>query len=226
MSIAGTTLTLLAGCEERLSAVHPAGPVADAIATLWWVMLVGATCIFLMVMLLLVLAFRRGPASHAPEAEQKREKVWILGLGIGFSLVVLAALTAYGLVLGERFLPREGPEVVTVHAQGRQWEWSFRYADLPGVVTQGVLHIPAGQPINVEITTADVIHSFWVPQLAGKLDAIPGYVNVLRIEAWRPGEYAGVSAEYNGPGYTSHVFTVRAHDKAGWAAFLMQGRQA
>lgn len=188
-------------------------------------MLVGATCIFLVVMLLLGLAFRRRPPTHAPEAEQRSERVWILGLGIGFSLTILAALTAYGLVLGERFLPRQGTDAVTVRAEGRQWDWSFRYADLPGLVTQGVLHIPAGRPVNVEITTADVIHSFWVPQLAGKMDAIPGYVNVLRIEAWRPGEYAGVSAEYNGPGYTNHVFTVRAHDEAGWAAFMNRGVQ-
>lgn len=169
-------------------------------------------------MALLWLAFQSRPGSG--EADDRRETVWIKGLGLGFSLTVLAALTAYGLYIGERLLPRPGPEVVTVGALGEQWEWHFTYADAPGRSTEGVLHIPVGRPVDVEITSADVIHSFWVPRLAGKLDAIPGHVNVLRIEADAPGDYAGVSAEYNGPGYTGHVFTVRAHDEAAWSAFL------
>lgn len=187
-------------------------------------MLAGAAVIFLLVMTLLTLAFRRGPSPDS-ESERRREKVWIAGLGLGFSLAVLAPLTAYGFVVGERLLARPGPEVVTVRAEGRQWTWSFGYADAPGRVTQGILHIPAGRPVDVEITATDVIHSFWVPRLAGKLDAVPGHVNVLRIEAWDPGEYAGVSAEFNGSGYKSHVFTVRAHDEAGWDAFLRGGAQ-
>src|SRR5688500_2123581 len=123
--------------------------------------------------------------------------------------MTLAALTVYGLVIGERLLPRDAPDLVTVEAEGRQWAWTFRYADAPGRVTDGILHIPAGRPVDVAITSADVLHSFWVPRLAGKLDAIPGHVNVLRIEAAAPGDFAGVSSEYNGPGYREHAFTVR-----------------
>ncbi|MEZ0167402.1 cytochrome c oxidase subunit II [Microvirga sp. TS319] len=210
----------LAGCQEPLSTVDPAGPAADTIATLWWIMLTGAAAIFLLVMTLLVLALRSGEGPSGSEADIWRERVWIHGLGLGFSLAILAALTVYGLSIGEQLLPRPGPEVVTVRAEGRQWTWSFGYADAPGRATEGLLHIPAGQPVNVEITSADVIHSFWVPRLAGKLDAIPGHVNVLRIEADAPGDYAGVSAEFNGQGYTKHRFTVRAHDSAAWNAFL------
>ena len=220
MGAAITTLAASAGCEERLSTVHPAGPAADAIATLWWVMLAGATAIFLLVMVLLLLAFRRGPAPVSAAGDERRERVWIAGLGVGFPLSVLAVLLAYGLVVGERLRPLPGPDVVTVRAVGRQWEWAFGYADAPGRDTKGILHIPAGRPVDVEITTEDVIHSFWVPRLAGKLDAIPGHVNVLRIEAWAPGDYAGVSAEYNGAGFLHHAFIVRAHDEAGWSRFL------
>ena len=134
--------------------------------------------------------------------------------------LVLGALTAYGLVVGERLMPRPHDDLVTVRAEGRQWEWRFGYADAPGRETRDVLHIPAGRPVDVEITTADVIHSFWVPRLAGKLDAIPGHVNVLRIEADGPGEFKGVSAEFNGTGYLAHRFRVIAHDPAGWQRFL------
>lgn len=200
--------------------MHPAGPAAAAIATLWWVLLIGAAAIFLLVMVLLVLAFRSREGSSGPEAETRRERIWIQGLGLGFSLIVLAALTIYGLVIGERLLPRPEPGLVTVRAEGAQWAWRFSYADAPNRVTEGVLHIPAGRPVDVQITTVDVIHSFWAPRLAGKLDAIPGHVNVLRIEADAPGDYAGVSAEFNGPGYTGHRFIVRAHDEAAWEAFL------
>ncbi len=185
-------------------------------------LLAGATAIFLMVMVLLWLAFRRNEGHAGSEADARHETVWIKVMGLGFSLTVLAALTVYGLTIGERLLPRPGPDVVTVGAEGRQWEWSFTYADAPGRVTEGVLHIPAGRPVDVEISSTDVIHSFWVPRLAGKLDAIPGHVNVLRIEADAPGEYAGLSAEYNGPGYREHGFTVVAHDAPAWDAFLTE----
>lgn len=223
MVVGGSTLLALGGCEERLSAVHPAGPAADIIATLWWVMLAGAAAIFLLVAVLLVLAFRRGGGPSDDAADARRETVWIKGLGLGFTMTVLAALTAWGMWIGEALLPRPGPDVVAVEAQGRQWAWRFSYPDAPGRVTEDTLHIPAGRPVDVRITSTDVIHSFWVPRLAGKLDAIPGHVNTLRIQAWEPGEYAGVSAEFSGPGYRNHTFTVVAHDAAAWDAFLAGG---
>lgn len=197
--------------------VDPAGPAARTIATLWWVMLAGAVAIFAFVMALVALAFRRRERS---DDDARRERLWVVQLGIVFPVVVLVALLAYGLVVGERLLPRGGPHVVTVHAESRRMAWTFTYVDVPGHATENVLHIPAGRPVDVAITTADVIHSFWVPRLAGKLDAIPGHVNVLRIEADAPGVYAGRSAEFSGPGYDHFAFTLVAHDAAGWEAFV------
>ena len=186
-------------------------------------MLVGGLAIFAGVMLLLMLALRRPADLPGLDDTAHGTRVWLWGLGLGFPLVTLAALTGYGLIIGERLLPRDAPDLVTVSAEARQWAWSFRYAETPGLVTDGVLHIPADRPVNVEITSTDVIHSFWVPRLAGKLDAIPGHVNVLRIEAARPGTYAGQSAEFSGRGYREHVFSVQVHDAASWAAFLQSG---
>lgn len=201
--------------------LHPAGPAAETIAELWWIMLAGGAAIFVLVMgLLLAAVLRRAdPAANGRGVE----RVWFWGLGLGFPIITLAALTVYGLFVGERLLPRGAPDVVTVRAEARQWAWTFRYADVPQVSTEGVLNIPAGRPVNVEITSVDVIHSFWVPRLAGKLDAVHGHVNVLRIEAAEPGAYDGQSAEFSGRGYREHVFSVQAHDAAAWDAFLRDG---
>ena len=205
--------------------LHPAGPAAQTIADLWWVMLACGLAIFLLVMALLFAALYR-PGNPAINGEEERgTRVWMWGLGLGFPLVTLAALTGYGLFIGERLLPRDTPDLVTVQAEARQWAWTFRYAVAAVPATEGVLHIPAGRPVNVQITSTDVIHSFWVPRLAGKLDAIPGHVNVLRIEAAQPGIYSGQSAEFSGRGYREHVFTVEAHDAASWATFLAKGTQ-
>ncbi|PWW00246.1 cytochrome c oxidase subunit 2/cytochrome aa3-600 menaquinol oxidase subunit 2 [Hoeflea marina] len=201
--------------------LDPAGPAAHSIARLWWVMLIGSTAIFALVMLLLALAWR--PA-RAGATEAAAERTWIMGLGLAFPVAVLLVLLGYGLWLGERLLPRAGPDVARVAAVARQWSWTFSYDEAPGRTTDGVLHIPAGRPVDVAITTRDVIHSFWVPRLAGKLDAIPGHVNVLRIEADTPGSYAGLSAEFSGHGYEDHSFTVIAHAPDDWQAFLEDGQ--
>ena len=215
MVVLGATPVALAGCEGALSTVDPAGPAARHIATLWWVMLAGGTAIFAFVIALLALAFlwRRDGTGGS-------ERVWVFGLGLGFTMSILAALLAYGLFIGEQLLPRQDGAVVSVNAEARRWVWTFTYADAPELETEGELHIPAGRPIDVAITTADVIHSFWVPRLAGKLDAIPGHVNVLRIEADLPGRYPGVSGEFSGEGYAGHDFMVIAHDPEGWQQFL------
>lgn len=179
-------------------------------------MFAGSVGIFALVTALVAAAFLRRSTGR------ESTRLWIVGLGLAFPISVLAGLLAYGLVIGERLLPRLDDDAVSVQAEARQWRWHFAYDDVPGRVTEDVLHIPAGRPVDVAITSADVIHSFWVPRLAGKLDAIPGRVNVLRIEAESPGRYPGRSAEFSGDGYAGHGFVVVAHDAAGWDRFLAE----
>ena len=178
-------------------------------------MLAGAAAILLLVCTLLALAFRRRRDGGGASV-----RGWIVGGGIVFPAVVLVALLGFGLVVGERLLPRDNPQTVRVSAEARQWQWTFTQPGNAGAIrTQHVLNIPAGRPIDVEITTQDVIHAFWVPRLAGKMDAIPGRQNVLRIEASQPGVYYGLCAEFCGIGHSRHGFRVVAHDAAGWARF-------
>lgn len=195
---------LLGGCAGPLSSLSPQGPAAAAIATLWWAMLVGAVLITLLVLGLVWRGF--GPPLPRPPGE----RFWIKGMGLGFSLVVLTAVVGAGIRVGEQLQPRPGPGVITVEAIARQWDWRFVQPGPEGgtIETRGRLHIPAGQPVDVVIRSEDVIHSFWVPRLAGKMDAFPGRDNVLRIEADRPGLYSGRSAEFSGAGYAGMRFEV------------------
>lgn len=203
------------GCAGSYSTLAPAGPAAGAIAPLWWAMLAGATAILLLVCGLLALAFRRRETGR-----ERSVRAWIVGGGIVFPITVLVALLGYGLAVGERLLPRSDPRTIRIAAQAQRWHWTFTQPGQAGAIrTRNTLHIPAGHPIDVELTTLDVIHAFWVPRLAGKMDAIPGHRNVLRIQADMPGIYYGLCAEFCGPGHSRHGFRVVAHDAAGWARF-------
>lgn len=165
----------------------------------------GATALFLLVGVLYALAWWR-PAALARFSVAQ----WLVGGGLVMPSVILVGLVGAAFVLGERLLARPLAEPpLRVFAQAHQWDWRFGYED--SEATTGELHIPAGQPVDVVVTTRDVIHSFWVPRLAGKIDAIPGHENVLRLQADRPGSYRGVCAEFCGNGHTTMSFTVIAH---------------
>ncbi|TVR49864.1 MAG: cytochrome c oxidase subunit II [Rhodobacteraceae bacterium] len=204
---------LLAACDGPLSTLQPSGSIAGQIAWLWWVMLGGAVVLTVLVLVLLAMAFGR------PRDVDGR--VWTHRLGLWFSLVILSATLGAGLWVGERILPRDDDAVV-VEAHAVQWGWRFTHEDAAGnrVETDDLLHIPAATPVDVLVTSEDVIHSFWVPQLAGKMDAIPGRTNRIRIEADSPGTYAGLCAEFCGSGHARMRFDVQAH--ADWPPDLSE----
>lgn len=179
-------------------------------------MLGGSIVAFAVMAVLLALAFR--------DRERARPVIWLGGLGVALPTILLIALTTYTFLIGRSALPTPAPGVVTVQATGHQFYWTFNHPGPAGnIATRHELHIPAGRPVDVRIASDDVIHSFWVPRLAGKMDAIPGQVNVLRIEADRPGIYAGQCAEFCGLYHARNRFRVIAHDPAGWAAFQRNG---
>lgn len=182
------------------------------IANLWWAMLAGAAVLTALVLGLVALGFR------APSSRPVSPRFWALGMGVAMPLAVLTVLVGAGLWMGERMQARPGPDVVTVQAHARQWAWQFVQPGPDGqpLTTENVLFLPAGQPVHVQITSQDVIHSFWVPRLGGKMDAIPGHQNVLRIQADVPGRYEGLSAEFSGVGYGEMRFVVHAYAPGQW----------
>lgn len=124
------------------------------------------------------------------------ERAWLVGGGLVFPSVTLTALLVAALLVGENMLPHaRSPEAMRIDAMARQWDWTFRYPDAGGAETAGILYLPAGRPVDIHVSTEDVIHSFWVPRLAGKIDAVPGHVNVIRLTAPHPGVFAGLCAD-------------------------------
>ncbi|MBC2773659.1 cytochrome c oxidase subunit II [Rhizobium sp. AQ_MP] len=202
----GLTLT---ACSGDLSTLDPAGPYAGAIANLWWIMLVGAGLILALVLILMGLVFFRPGFGRRLSA-----KGWMIAGGLFLPVPVLIALMTYGMAQGEYLIGawQNEPVVARVEARGAMWRWDFRYPDLgPDLATEGTLHIPAGGVVEVHVTSADVVHSFWIPRLAGKIDAVPGHETVVRIKADVPGRYGGICAEYCGTGHAGMRFTVEAH---------------
>jgi cytochrome c oxidase subunit 2 len=199
----------LSGCGGPLSTLDPAGPAAASIATMWWAMLAGATVLFVLVIALFAVVIRRtGWGSGAAPAR------WIVLGGLVLPAAVLPPLVAYGLITGERLLPPQRGAMARIEAEAGQWMWTFRYPDYGGVTTN-VLHLPAGIPVDLLVTSRDVIHSFWVPRLAGQIDAVPGHLTRLRIEAAEPGRYEGLCNQFCGLGHPGMRFVVvvdRAED--------------
>jgi cytochrome c oxidase subunit 2 len=215
VGIVAATALALGGCRGPLSTLDPAGPSAHAIAELWWVMLIGAAVLFALVMGLLLWTFLKPGAGVASSP-----KLWLVGGGLVLPGIVLTPLLVYALFTGERLLAHPvSPNVVQIEAEARQWQWTFRYVDDNGGrrVSINALHLPAGQAVDIRVSSADVIHSFWIPRLAGKIDAIPGHVNVIRLSASQPGTFRGVSAEFSGVGYTDMEFSVQAHPADAYA---------
>lgn len=203
------------------SALSAAGPEADVLVEMSWVLFIGATLIFVAVMGLTAwaLAGRR----------RLREEALIIGGGIVFPTITLAILLVYTLVRGEQIQAPAEP-ALRIEVTGEQWWWRVRYLDERGNAefeTANEVRIPTGKPVLLELKSADVIHSFWVPALAGKLDMIPGRTNRLRLLAGQPGEYRGQCAEYCGGPHAFMAFFVVAQAEQAFEDWLrLQRRDA
>lgn len=196
----------LAGCAGPLSSLDPTGPAASSIATLWWVMLAGATALFVLVMVLFALPF-----VHPRLLKSLPPTRWIVLGGLVLPALLLPPLVAYGLIAGERLLPLPGRTPMRIEASSQQWHWTFHYPEHGGAMSEGVIHLPAAIPVDIMVASHDVIHAFWIPRLAGKIDAIPGQVNILRIQADQPGRYRGLCNEFCGLGHGAMRFDVIVH---------------
>ena len=191
---------VLAGCGSKQDTLTPHGPAAKDIASLWWWLLGGCSLGFAVVVGLLVLSWvRRGRMGEGREPGERLGWIVVLTLGVGVMVAGVAVLFVVSdiFVIRGTEAPAAGKTQLTVRAVGHQWFWEFDY---PGThaVTANELHIPVRTPVLVEAASVDVIHSFWVPELNRKIDAIPGQKNAVELYADRPGRYRGQCNQYCG----------------------------
>jgi cytochrome c oxidase subunit 2 len=180
----------------RSSVLSPASEQAAALSEVSWVLIVGAGLIFVLVMVLLVLGLlRRGRGQGVSSA------VWLWGGGVAFPVVVLSALLFYGTLRTAGLDAGVANPDLVVSVTGRLWWWDLRYRD-PATGRElrsaNELRIPQGRTVQLGLQSDDVVHSFWVPELGGKMDLVPGRVNRLLITATRAGTYRGQCAEFCG----------------------------
>jgi len=199
------------------SALRAAGPVAETLLEVSGVLAVGGTLIFAAVMLLLALAVRRRSGGMVDT------RWWIIGGGLVFPTVVLAALFAYSEWHRPPWKPVPPPNALIVGVTGHMWWWEVRYRDPTTgaeVVTANEIRIPVGRPVYFGLGSADVIHSFWVPSLGGKMDMLPGRVQHLQLQADRPGTWRGQCAEYCGEQHARMALHVVAEEPGAFDAWL------
>jgi cytochrome c oxidase subunit 2 len=213
---------VLAGCGSQTNTLSPHGPGAKHIASLWWWLLGGCSFAMVFVTGLLVLAWVvRGRSGEGREPGEKAGWIVTLTLGVGVMTAGLIAL----FVVGDIFTIRgtEAPAAnemkLTVRAVGHLWYWEFDYPSAHAV-TEDELHIPARTPVLLIADTADVIHSFWVPELNRKIDTIPGQQNAIELYADQPGRYRGVCNQYCGLQHAHMGFYVFADPPARFRAWL------
>jgi cytochrome c oxidase subunit 2 len=199
----------LSSCGGIQNAINPAGPNAGNISKLWWLMFYVCSAVFVLVMIALLLSLRKATAEAADrvpvveppqESERRRRNVVISATTLTIIILFVFLIASYS---SGRSLRLNDPTKngLSIELTGHQWWWEARYMDVDAsniFITANEIHIPVGVPVAFTLRGADVIHSFWVPNLAGKKDLIPGKINTIWIQADKPGVYRGQCAEYCG----------------------------
>jgi cytochrome c oxidase subunit II len=215
---------LSGGCSGSQSALAPAGRGAAEIAQLFWWMAAGALVVWLAVLILAAYASRpRGEAAHTA----REARLYIIGGGAVFPTVVLAALLTYGLWMMPPLIAPPAPGTLKIAVTGEQWWWRVRYlsADGSSVELANEIRVPVGEAVEFELDSPDVIHSFWIPSLGGKMDMIPGRRTRLVLEPTSTGTFRGVCAEYCGTSHAYMAFDVVVMAKADFDQWLMAQHQ-
>ena len=199
--------------------MDPAGPFAGQIVVLAWALALMFVLVLAIVTAALAAALFGSPRLKARVGGER--VIWIGG--IAFPAVVLTGLLVWALVLTASLTEPITGDERRIRITGEMWWWRVTYLDAAGrPIAQDAneVHIPAGEPVVFELASADVIHSFWVPRLSGKLDMIPGRINLMRVQADAPGAFGGQCAEYCGGPHALMGLVVVAHEPQAFEAKL------
>ncbi|MBI3994057.1 MAG: cytochrome c oxidase subunit II [Candidatus Lambdaproteobacteria bacterium] len=213
---------LVSGCfgDGRQSTIRPASDVGHAVQAVYSVVTWIDIGIFIVVFGLLIVAlirFRGGKEGEMPKQVHGNPVMEILWTLVPAVLLIFIAVPTWSTI----FLTANPPKENAVHvlAIGKQWWWEFEYVD-SGVVTGNELHVPVNRPIVITTRSTDVIHSFWVPRLSGKIDSLPGKDNVLWFTPQEKGVFYGQCAEYCGTSHANMRFRVIVEDEADYEKWL------
>ena len=213
----------LGGCGGRQSILAPASRQSHEIDVLWWWMLGAAAIVFLGALALLGLAYVRRATRGLPWLGERESAAEGLVLMFGIAIPVVALVALFGVsdvyLVGETSPPPARTTRLTVDVIGHQWWWEVRYP-AAGVVTANEIHIPVRTRVDVIATTADVIHSFWVPELNRKIDMIPGHANRILLDADRTGQFRGQCSQFCGLQHANMSFAVDVQTSAAYRAWL------
>jgi len=223
-----TNLESIVDGDYPQNSLNPAGPQARQIDDLFWMVFWIAVAVFVLVMLAMLVAivrYRHREGRDRPvkqvHGNTRLEIVWTI---IPALILAFIAVPTIAAIFDLRSPPEPGDNALEIEVIGHQWWWEFRYPEY-GFSTANEMHIPAGRPVFLSMTSVDVIHSFWVPQLNGKRDVVPGRISNLTIQADAPGVYLGQCAEFCGLAHADMRHRVFAHDEADFEAWALAQAQ-
>ena len=227
-----TLVVVLASCgatgpDNRQNALHPAGPAAHKIMNLmtpffWVAVVIGAGVVGMTIFVAIRFRERPGDEDRSPVQTHGNIVLEISWTIIPFLILAVMAVPTVATIFNLAKIPK-GPNVIHVTVAARQWFWQYDYTDTgTQFYTANELHIPVDQPVVLTLTSNNVDHSFWVPELAGKKDVIPGHPNTLTIEADHAGTFTGQCAEYCGLSHANMRLRVIATSKADYETWVQQ----
>ena len=212
----------LAGCGGNEDTLAPRSHAENEITHLFWVVFAGCAIGFGIIAVLLFLGWWRRASPTLPGGGGERAATGVvIGAGVALPVVLLVALFVYSdmYVVKSTAAPAKGDAQLTIDVTGHQWWWDVRYEG-SSAVTANEIHIPVHTRVEIVARTADVIHSFWIPQLNRKMDMIPGQSNRLLLDADEPGVYAGHCSEFCGLQHAHMVVLVIAQSRAAFDRWL------
>lgn len=226
--VASATCLYAGVCSAQQSALDPASAQAEGIALLWWSMFYGGVIIFIAVMGLLGYGLWSAHRNDDKPLSEVASRNLVIVAGVAIPLLVLMCLVGGSLLLGKTIASDAPANALNVRIVGHMWWWEIEYLNEEGRViaaTANELHVPVGRPVNILLTSADVIHSFWVPELHGKTDLVPGIVNDSWFTADRAGVFRGQCAEFCGVQHALMAFLVIADPPEKFDQWLDSQRQ-
>ncbi|MBI5157111.1 MAG: cytochrome c oxidase subunit II [Acidimicrobiia bacterium] len=233
--VAGLVLTACAGDDPTnlgrvvdgdvpQNSLNPAGPIADKVDSLFWLVFWMAVVIFVIVSFGLVFAIlrfreRKGVTRSVRQVHgnTRLEIAWTIVPAVILAVVAVPTLSTLFEI---RTAPAPEDDALEIEVIGHQWWWEFRYPEY-GFTTANEMHVPMGRPVYLTLTSADVIHSFWVPRLAGKRDAVPGRTTNILFETDEEGTFIGQCAEFCGLAHADMRQRVFSHPEAEFEAWAL-----